>query len=105
MRLSHALSESTKRHDKVILYHDNSKPHVAVTFKSLVNAEMGGPTPPTADLFDGARVHGSGILKKSQNGSMTESRTGKTRFSEMIFENYKKISSISLFIVTHTTQL
>ena len=52
MRLSRELKEKRpqyeQRHDKIILQHDNARPHAAQAVKKYIlgNVEMGSPTPP-----------------------------------------------------------
>ena len=50
MRLSRALKDKrpqyNERHDKVILQHDNARPHVAKVVKTYLETLMGSPTPP-----------------------------------------------------------
>ena len=50
IRLSRALKEKRpqyqERHDKLILQHDNARPHVARPVKTYLEIIMRGPTPP-----------------------------------------------------------
>ena len=70
MRLSRALKEKRpqyqERHDKVILQHDNARPHVARPVKTYVK------------------------MKKSKNGSIRGSPQKTHRFFEMVSDNCQK---------------
>ena len=88
MRLSRELKEKRlqyqERHQKVILQHDNDRPHVARPVKTYLETLKWEilPHPPYFSI--------SALMKKSKNGSIRLSPQKTHRFFEMVSDNRQK---------------